>query len=51
MAVVDSIYNGYGEDSGGGVRAGKQGPLVDGGNAFVDKNYPLLDKLIKATIL
>ena len=51
MEVVDSIHNGYGEDSGGGVRAGKQGPLVDGGNAFADKNYPLLDHLIKATIL
>ena len=28
MSVVDSLYSGYGENSGGGVRAGKQGPLL-----------------------
>ena len=33
MAVVDSLYSGYGENSGSGVRQGKQGPLEAGGNA------------------
>lgn len=51
MSVVDSLYNGYGETSGGGVRAGKQGPLLSGGNAFVDREYPKLDHLIRATII
>ncbi|MGH7619804.1 MAG: peptidylprolyl isomerase [Gemmatimonadaceae bacterium] len=51
MGVVDSLYNGYGETSGGGVRAGKQGPLLSGGNAFVDREYPKLDHLIRATIV
>lgn len=50
MAVVDSIYDGYGENSGGGVRRGLQGPLVEGGNAYVDANYPKLDRLVKARI-
>jgi homoserine O-acetyltransferase len=50
MAVVDSLYSGYGENSGGGVRAGKQGPLVDGGNAYVDREFPKLDHLIRITI-
>jgi homoserine O-acetyltransferase len=51
MNVVDSLYNGYGETSGGGVRAGKQGPLLSGGNGFVDREYPRLDHLIRATII
>jgi homoserine O-acetyltransferase len=51
MNVVDSLYNGYGDNSGGGVRAGKQGPLLEGGNAFVDREYPKLDHLIRATIV
>ncbi|HXT14835.1 MAG TPA: peptidylprolyl isomerase [Gemmatimonadaceae bacterium] len=50
MDVVDRLYSGYGETSGGGVRAGKQGPLVAGGNAYVDRTYPLLDHLIRVTI-
>ena len=51
MAVVDSLYGGYGETSGGGVRAGKQGPLRNGGNAYVDREYPKLDRLIRATVI
>jgi homoserine O-acetyltransferase len=50
MAVVDSLHVGYGENSGGGMRAGKQAPLFEGGNAYLDKNYPRLDKLIRARI-
>jgi cyclophilin family peptidyl-prolyl cis-trans isomerase len=34
MAVVDSLYAGYGESSGSGVRQGRQGPLETGGNAY-----------------
>jgi cyclophilin family peptidyl-prolyl cis-trans isomerase len=51
MSVVDSLYSGYGETSGGGVRAGKQGPLLAGGNAYVDREFPKLDHLIRATIV
>lgn len=50
MNVVDSLYNGYGERSGGGVRAGKQAPLIAGGNAYLDREYPKLDHLIRVTI-
>ncbi len=49
MSVVDSLYGGYGESAGGGVRAGKQGPLLNGGNAYVDREYPKLDRLIRIT--
>ena len=50
MAVVDSLYAGYGEESGGGMRAGRQAPLFEGGNAYLDANYPKLDKLLRARV-
>ena len=51
MDVVDSLYSGYGETSGGGVRAGKQGEAIVGGNAWFDTHYPRLDHLIRMTII
>jgi homoserine O-acetyltransferase len=50
MAVLDSLYSGYGESSGSGVRQGRQGPLETGGNAYVDRQYPLLDRIIRVTV-
>ena len=50
MAVLDSLYSGYGENSGSGVRQGKQGPLANGGNAFMDRMYPKLDRIIRVTV-
>src|SRR5262245_19063412 len=51
MDVADALNSEYGEDSGGGIRAGRQQPLFDGGNAYLDREYPRLDKLIRARIL
>ena len=51
MDVVDKLYNGYGEKSGSGMRAGRQGKLFEEGNAYLDREFPLLDRLIRATIL
>ena len=50
-SVVDSIYSGYGEESGGGVRAGDQAPLVEEGNAYLDREFPRLDRLIRARVV
>jgi homoserine O-acetyltransferase len=50
MNVVDSLYSGYGEDSGGGMRQGRQGPLEQGGNAMMDREYPRLDRIIRVTV-
>jgi homoserine O-acetyltransferase len=50
MKVVDSLYGGYGETSGGGMRAGKQGPVIAGGNAYLDREFPKLDRLISARV-
>lgn len=51
MDVVDRLYGGYGETSGGGVRAGKQAPVIAGGNAYLDREYPKLDHLVRITII
>jgi len=51
MEVVDALYSGYGETSGGGIRAGKQEPLFTEGNAFLSRQFPKLDRLIRAVIV
>lgn len=51
MDVVDRLYPGYGEHSGGGMRAAHQGKLFEEGNAYLDREFPQLDKLIRATII
>ena len=51
MEVIDSLYSGYGETSGGGMRAGHQGKLFEVGNPYLDRNFPLLDKLTKCQVV
>lgn len=51
MDTVEKLYGGYGEHSGGGMRAGHQDAMFNGGNAYLDRNFPRLDKLIRATVL
>lgn len=51
MSVVDSLYSGYGPNSGNGVRQGQQGPLEAGGNAYMQQHYPKLDYIRRAWIL
>ncbi len=51
MDVVDKLYSGYGERSGSGMRAGRQGKLFEEGNSYLDREFPLLDKLIRARII
>lgn len=51
MDVLERLYAGYGEQSGGGMRAGRQDKLFEEGNRYLDRNFPQLDKLIRAVIL
>ncbi|PYQ57099.1 MAG: peptidylprolyl isomerase [Acidobacteria bacterium] len=51
MEVVDRLYGGYGEGSGGGMRGGKQGEMLKGGNAWLDAHFPKLDHLLRARII
>ena len=50
MPVLDSLYAGYGESSGSGMRQGRQGPLETGGNAYMDRAFPLLDRILHVTV-
>lgn len=51
VAVIDQIYSGYGESAGGGVRGGKQGPIEEGGNEYLERNFPQLDFIKTARIV
>ena len=51
MNAADALNSEYGERSGGGIRAGQQQPLFDGGNAYLDREYPQLDRLFKAGVI
>jgi homoserine O-acetyltransferase len=50
MAAADALYSGYGEDSGGGIRRGRQDPLFEGGNAFLVREFPRLDYIGRAVL-
>jgi cyclophilin family peptidyl-prolyl cis-trans isomerase len=51
MEVVDRIYSGYGEDAGGGLRAGKQQKMLELGNKHLDAEFPKLDHLVRAEVV
>jgi cyclophilin family peptidyl-prolyl cis-trans isomerase len=50
MDTIDNLYSEYGETSGGGMRAGHQGRLFEEGNVYLDREFPLLDKLLRCQI-
>jgi cyclophilin family peptidyl-prolyl cis-trans isomerase len=51
MDVADSLYADYAEAAGGGIRGGKQDPVFEGGNAYLDENFPKLDRILRARIV
>jgi peptidyl-prolyl cis-trans isomerase A (cyclophilin A) len=51
MDVADSLYAEYGEAAGGGIRAGNQDPVFEGGNEYLKKNFPLLDYIKTARVM
>jgi homoserine O-acetyltransferase len=51
MEVADALNSEYGETSGGGIRAGRQQPLFDGGNGFLDREFPRLDRILHARVI
>ena len=50
MQVADSLFHEYGEASGGGIRAGKQDALFAEGNAFLLRQFPKLDYIVRASV-
>ncbi len=51
MDVADAWYADYGESAGGGIRAGHQDPVFEGGNEYLTKNFPLLDYIKTARVV
>ena len=51
MDVLDSLYAEYGEAAGGGIRAGHQDPVFEGGNVYLNDKFPLLDYIKTARIV
>jgi cyclophilin family peptidyl-prolyl cis-trans isomerase len=51
MDVVDLLYSGYGENAGGGMRRGDQSRIIAEGNAHLDRDFPLLDRIISVRIV
>jgi peptidyl-prolyl cis-trans isomerase A (cyclophilin A) len=51
IEVADALYAEYGEAAGGGIRAGRQDPVFEGGNGYLKKSFPLLDYIIRAEIV
>jgi peptidyl-prolyl cis-trans isomerase A (cyclophilin A) len=50
MNVVDGLYHGYGESKPGG-NGPDQGRVQEGGNQYLDGDFPLLDHILSAQIL
>ncbi len=50
MDVIKRLYALYGENAGGGLRGGLQGPLEQGGSEYIDQKYPLLDFITAARV-
>jgi peptidyl-prolyl cis-trans isomerase A (cyclophilin A) len=51
MEIADRLYTGYGESAGGGIRGGKQGPLFTEGNAYLEREFPRLDSIVRAQLI
>jgi homoserine O-acetyltransferase len=50
MDAADALYADYGEAAGGGIRAGKQDPVFEGGNDYLNRRFPRLD-FIRAAVI
>jgi homoserine O-acetyltransferase len=48
MDVADALYSEYGESAGSGIRSGRQLPLFEGGNAWLSREFPRLDHVVRA---
>ncbi|MFO1514704.1 MAG: alpha/beta fold hydrolase [Verrucomicrobiota bacterium] len=51
METADALNPEYGESSGGGIRGGKQTPLFEFGNAYLNREFPRLDFIRRATVI
>jgi homoserine O-acetyltransferase len=50
MDAADALNSEYGESAGGGIRGGKQEPIFQGGNEYLEAHFPNLDYVKRAII-
>ncbi len=50
MDVADALNAEYGELAGGGIRSGRQGPLFEGGSAYLVREFPRLDYIVRVAV-
>jgi len=51
MDAADALYADYAETAGGGIRAGRQDPVFERGNAYLKEKFPLLDWIKTARLV
>jgi len=51
LDVADRLFDEYGETAGGGIRAGKQDPVFQGGNEYLRMSFPRLDYIKTARVV
>lgn len=51
MDVVDAWYAEYGENAGSGIRSGRQAPIFEGGNEYLDREFPKLDSIKRTVVI
>jgi cyclophilin family peptidyl-prolyl cis-trans isomerase len=51
MDVADGLKAEYGESAGGGIRGGKQDPIFQGGNQYLEEHFPHLDFIKRAVVV
>lgn len=51
MKVADALDAEYGETAGSGIRSGRQGPLYQMGNTYLEHNFPRLDCIRRAAVI
>jgi homoserine O-acetyltransferase len=49
--VVHRLYAGYDETAGGGMRGGRQGRIEAEGNRHLERDFPLLDRILRVRIV
>jgi cyclophilin family peptidyl-prolyl cis-trans isomerase len=51
MDAAEALNSEYGEAAGSGIRAGKQEPLFQQGNAYLESHFPRLDYIKRAIVV
>ena len=51
MEIADALNAEYGESAGGGIRGGKQDPIFQGGNRYLEEHFPHLDYIKRAFVV